>query len=83
MLVLFPFLSIVVSVRAYFNEACVVVVDATTTIVMELEGRVPPSAVMDVMSILYPQAWMEDGHEDKLLHRIVVLKANFGQTRLL
>jgi hypothetical protein len=45
--------------------------------VMELQSRFPPSEVMDALSIVYPQFWIEPGHEDKLTCHMNTLKAKF------
>jgi hypothetical protein len=55
--------------------------DAAAMMAMELESRFPPSEVMDALSIVYPQFWLEPGHEDKLTGYMNTLKQTYGHTR--
>jgi hypothetical protein len=55
--------------------------DAAALMVMELESRFPPSEVMDALSIVYPQFWLEPGHEDKITRYMNTLKQTYGQPR--
>lgn len=52
-------------------------VDAATMVVMELENQYPPSNVMDALSIVYPQFWLELGHADFLTTHMSTLEATF------
>ena len=56
-------------------------VDAPTMMVMELESRLSPSEVMDVLSIVYFQIWLEPGHENKLTGYMNTLKQTYGRTK--
>ena len=49
--------------------------------VMELGSRFPPSEVMDALSIVYPQFWLEPGHEDKLTGYMNILKQTYTHTK--
>jgi hypothetical protein len=51
--------------------------EAAAMMVMELQSIFPPSEVMDALSIVYPQFWIEPGHEDKLTCHMNTLKATF------
>ena len=55
--------------------------NAAAMMVMELESRFPPSDVMDAQSIVYPQFWLELGHEDKLTGYMNILKQTHGHTK--
>ena len=55
--------------------------DATTMMVMELESMFPPSEVMDALSNVCPQFWLESRHEDKLKGYINTLKQTFGHPK--
>jgi hypothetical protein len=51
--------------------------EVAAMMVMELQSRFPPSEVMDALSIVYPQFWIELGYEDKLTCHMNTLKATF------
>ena len=55
--------------------------DAATMMVMELGSRYPPSEVMDALSIVYPQFWLELGPEDKLTWYMNTLKQTYAHTK--
>ncbi len=57
------------------------IADAAAMMVMELESRFPPSEVMDALSIVYPQFWLEPGHEDKLTGYMNTLKQTYAHTK--
>jgi hypothetical protein len=57
------------------------IANAATMMVMELGSRFPPSEVMDVFSIVYPQFWLESGHEDKLTGYMNILKQIYAHTK--
>ena len=49
--------------------------------VMELGSRFPPSEVMDALSSVYPQFWVESGHEDKLTGYMNTLMQTYAHTK--
>ena len=49
--------------------------------VMELGSRVFPSEVMDALSIVYPQFWLERGHDPKLTWYMNTLKQKYAYTK--
>ena len=55
--------------------------DAAAMMVMELGSRYPPNEVMDALSIVYPQFWLELGHEDKLTWYMNTLKQTYAHTK--
>jgi hypothetical protein len=55
--------------------------DATVMMVMKLKSRFPPSEVMDALSIVYPQFWLELRHEDKLTWYMNTLKQTYAHTK--
>ena len=55
--------------------------DVVAMMVMELNSRFPPSEVMDALSIVYPQFWLEPRHEDKLTWYMNTLKQTYGHTK--
>ena len=57
------------------------IADVAAMMVMELESRFPPSEVMDALSIVYPQFWLEPGHEDKLTGYMNTLKQTYAHTK--
>ena len=42
------------------------IANAAAMMVMDLGNRFSPSEVMDALCIVYPQFWLEPGHENKL-----------------
>ena len=57
------------------------IVDVAAIMVMKLGSRFPPSEVMDALSIVYPQLWLELGHEDKLTGYMNTLKQTYAHTK--
>jgi hypothetical protein len=55
--------------------------DAVAMMVMELESRFPRSEVMDALSIVYPQFWLEPGHKNKLTRYMNTLKQTYAHTK--
>jgi hypothetical protein len=66
---------------AYVDVDVDVDADAAAIMVMELESRFPPSEVMDALSIVYPQFWLQPGHEDKLTGYMNTLKQTYAHTK--
>ena len=57
------------------------IADVAAMMVMELGSRFPPCEVMDALSIVYPQFWLEPGHEDKLTGYMNTLKQTYARTK--
>ena len=57
------------------------IVDVAAMMVMKLGSRFPPSEVMDALSIVYPQLWLESWHEDKLTWCMNTLKQTYAHTK--
>ena len=57
------------------------IANAAAMMVMELGSRFPPCEVMDALSIVYPQFWLEPGHEDKLTGYMNTLKQTYAHTK--
>jgi hypothetical protein len=49
--------------------------------VMELESRFLLSKIMDALSIVYPQFWLNLGHKEKLTGYMNTLKQTYGHTK--
>jgi hypothetical protein len=58
-----------------------IIADAAVMMVMELESRFPPSEIMDALSIVYPQFWLQPGHEDKLTGYMNTLMQTYAHTK--
>ena len=57
------------------------IADTVAMMVMELESRFSPSAVMDALSIVYFQFWLEPGNEDKLTEYMNTLKQTYAHIK--
>jgi hypothetical protein len=55
--------------------------DVAAMMVMELESRIPLSEVMDALSIVYPQFWLEPGYEDNLTGYMNTLNQTYAYTK--
>jgi hypothetical protein len=58
-----------------------IIADVVAMMVMEMESRFPPSEVMDALSIVYPQFWLQPGHKDKLTEYMHTLKQTYAHTK--
>jgi hypothetical protein len=57
------------------------IADVAAMMVMELGSRFPPSEVLDAMSIVYPQFWLDPRHVDKLTRYMNTLKQTYAHTK--
>ena len=63
------------------GQMCWFLLASAAMMVMELKRRFSIYEVMDALAIVYPQFWLELGHEDKLTRYMNTLKQNYGRTK--
>ena len=57
------------------------ITDVAAMMVMKLGSMFPPNEVMDALSIVYLQFWLELGHENKLTGYMNTLKQTYAHTK--